>query len=151
MNKGYRISKKGYRQVIAPDHPRADSSGYVMEHILVFERATGVLVPRNCCVHHLNGNKLDNRPENLCMMSVGAHTAFHHTGSKRSNDTRELLSERAKVRFADKRNHPSFKEVDIDGMRLMRENGFKVLEICEHYGITKTTYYQKLKENYYGT
>lgn len=146
MKKGYRISVAGYKQVLVPNHPRADGSGFVMEHIVVFEQATGVQVPMNCCVHHLNGDKLDNRPQNLCMMSRSAHTAFHNSGNKKSEETRRILSERAKVRFANKRNHPLFKEVDVDGMRIMRENGFKVLEICEHYGITKTTYYQKLKE-----
>ena len=53
-----------------------------MEHILIFEKETGVKVPNNCCIHHLNGIKTDNRIENLCMMLHSAHTTFHNTGRK---------------------------------------------------------------------
>lgn len=95
---GRTSSAKGYIKVLRPNHPRSDANGYVMEHILVFEEATGVSVPQNCCIHHLNGNKTDNRPENLCMMSTAGHTKFHHIGSKRSQKTRELLSQKAKER-----------------------------------------------------
>ena len=89
---GVKITKAGYRQRLRPDHPRADSCGYVMEHILVWEEKTGVPVPKNCCIHHLNGNKADNRIENLCMMQHTAHTVFHHTGSKRSPETKTKIS-----------------------------------------------------------
>ena len=150
-NGGVRTTPAGYRQLLMPEHPRADSGGYVMEHIAVWEKETGIPVPMHCCIHHLNGNKADNRIQNLCLMQKTAHTVFHHTGVKRSEDTKQLIAQKAKVRLADKRNHPCFKDVDIEGMRTMRENGFKVLEICEHYGITKTTYYEKMKEKYHGT
>ena len=93
---GVRITKAGYRQLYRPDHHRADTRGYVMEHIVVFEEETGVPVPKNCCVHHLNGNKSDNRIQNLCMMQHTAHTVFHHTGAKRSAETRKKISERKK-------------------------------------------------------
>ena len=95
-NGGMRTTKAGYRQILCPGHQRADSSGYVMEHILVWERATGISVPKYCCIHHLNGIKDDNRIENLCMMEHTAHTVFHHTGAKRSKETRKRISERKK-------------------------------------------------------
>lgn len=93
---GARTTRSGYRQLHRPDHPRADSCGYVMEHIIVWEEETGVPVPLNCCIHHLNGNKSDNRIQNLCMMQHTAHTVFHHTGAKRSAETRKKISERKK-------------------------------------------------------
>ena len=86
-NGGVRTTRKGYRQVLKPDHPRADSGGYVMEHIVVFEQETGIVVPDNCCIHHLNGDKHDNRISNLCMMTCGGHTTYHHTGTKLSEET----------------------------------------------------------------
>lgn len=58
---GTRKTAKGYKQVLMPGHPRADSSGYVMEHIAVWERETGVAVPPGFCIHHLNSDKSDNR------------------------------------------------------------------------------------------
>lgn len=76
-NGGKGKTSRGYNLVLCPDHHRADSRGYVLEHILVFETETGISVPAGCCIHHLNGIKDDNRIENLCMMTHSAHTTLH--------------------------------------------------------------------------
>lgn len=95
---GKRKTAKGYIQVLCPEHHRADQSGYVMEHILVFENATGLIIPDNCVVHHINGNKKDNRIENLCVMERGAHTTLHFTGRKMSEKTKKRISESRRKR-----------------------------------------------------
>ena len=56
--------KTGYVFILKPDHPRAHQ-GYVREHILVWEEAHGIPLPKGWVVHHINGIKNDNRPENL--------------------------------------------------------------------------------------
>lgn len=50
-----------------PEHPRADKSGMVLEHIPVLEEKIGRPLDwrRGEQVHHINGVKDDNRPENL--------------------------------------------------------------------------------------
>ncbi len=49
----------------APDHPRAGKGQYVFEHIIVMERILRrYLLPAES-VHHRNGVRDDNRPENL--------------------------------------------------------------------------------------
>jgi len=57
--------KAGYLMVLARDHPRAGSNGYVFEHVLVMEAALGRFLFPGETVHHLNGVRDDNRPDNL--------------------------------------------------------------------------------------
>lgn len=65
--KGGRIihSHGGYICLLRPEHPFADSKGYVREHRLVMESHLGrTLLPAEV-VHHINGKVDDNRIENL--------------------------------------------------------------------------------------
>lgn len=51
--------------VRVPDHPRARASRYVFEHILVAEELLGRYLEPDESIHHCNGVRDDNRPENL--------------------------------------------------------------------------------------
>lgn len=48
-----------------PSHPRARTGGYVFEHILVMEEMLGRHLYPEENVHHRNGVRSDNRPQNL--------------------------------------------------------------------------------------
>ena len=63
--RGGRINHRGYVMIKVPDHPRSPVNGYVFEHILVMEELLGRHLLPGETVHHLNGVKDDNRPENL--------------------------------------------------------------------------------------
>lgn len=64
---------QGYVWIRRSDHPRANENGYVSEHILVWEQAHGRSVPKGYIIHHLNGIRDDNRPENLVALPRKAH------------------------------------------------------------------------------
>ena len=60
----------GYVMLSFPEHPRADRGGYVLEHILVMEKEIGRSLRKSENVHHKNGIRSDNRPENLELWST---------------------------------------------------------------------------------
>ncbi|KKN71811.1 hypothetical protein LCGC14_0416650 [marine sediment metagenome] len=71
---GGRTYFDGYIMIHTPNHYRANSRSYVFEHILVWERVHNRKLPTGWVIHHLNGIKDDNRPENLVALKRGEHT-----------------------------------------------------------------------------
>lgn len=72
---GVSIDKWGYRLVYAPQ--RKKSHPYTYEHVLVAEEKIGRRLHKNEHTHHLNGIKLDNRPENLLVCTASEHRKLH--------------------------------------------------------------------------
>lgn len=94
-NKGNRGNyiKLGYKMIYMPEHPHALQNGYVSEHRLIMEKYIGRYLNRQEEVHHKNENKLDNRIENLEILSPSEHR-------KRTVIKYYNLIERQKVREA---------------------------------------------------
>lgn len=72
--KGSTTITRGYRKV------KVGVRDYRFEHRLVVEASIGRRLDRREEVHHINGDKLDNRLENLQVVSPTEHQAIHDFG-----------------------------------------------------------------------
>jgi hypothetical protein len=79
----------GYILVKRPDHPDSDSRGYVYEHRLVAAEKIDRAIRENEHVHHKNGKKTDNRPENLEVLTIAEHRARHRDSDRDLRDPDE--------------------------------------------------------------
>jgi hypothetical protein len=79
---GGKIRRRGYVLVYAPDHHSVLGTGrkYVLEHRVVMEQVLGRPLDRHEQVHHKNGVRDDNKPENLELWMI------QHPAGQRSHE-----------------------------------------------------------------
>lgn len=78
--------QNGYVLAKAPYHPNANKRGYVPLHRLVMENQLGrYLTPRKELVHHIDGNRENNKLSNLKLTSPSEHYMDEHFEKRNAN------------------------------------------------------------------
>jgi hypothetical protein len=68
----------GYNILIIPSHAKARSRGRIFEHRFLYEQYHKCCLLKWAVIHHINGNKSDNRIENLQPMTSTDNIKRHY-------------------------------------------------------------------------
>ena len=107
------------------------------EHRLVVEREIGRKLTRYEVVHHKDGNKYNNSPDNLEVMSLSEHSRSH---------TKEILTYDEARRRGIKGIHSKSNLTgdDIRSIRRLKKEGLSPKDISWLYGISRRSVYDIL-------
>ena len=75
-----KVDGQGYINIYQPDHPNTHNNGYIFEHILIAEKALGKYLPQGAVIHHVDGNRKNNSPNNLVICQ---DNVYHHSLHRR--------------------------------------------------------------------
>jgi hypothetical protein len=93
-NRAKVVTNQGYVLVYCPEHPNANKGrkgGYIFEHRLVMSNQLKRPLMRNEHVHHVNGDKSDNRIVNLMLFTNSDHLKFHGANLTESEKKRKAI------------------------------------------------------------
>jgi hypothetical protein len=95
------ITHYGYIMDNIVGHPLLPKLRRILRHRRIMSEKLGRPIEKGEVVHHIDGNRLNNDPDNLELLSKGMHTRRHHAGKVTSEETKKLMSERAVIRCSD--------------------------------------------------
>jgi len=77
------VENKGYIMIRKPNHPSSWKNGYIKLHRLIMEKYLGRYLKEDEHIHHINGDKKDNRIDNLQLTNSSEHRKTHNIKDKK--------------------------------------------------------------------
>ena len=90
---GRKKTGNGYIYLYMPDHMYSTKEGYIMEHRWIAQQKIGRIINPDEQVHHINGIKDDNRPENLEVVSHRERSRNHADAVKEVERLKKILED----------------------------------------------------------
>ncbi len=103
------------------------------EHRVIMEQILGRSLGRNEVVHHKNGDRRDNRVENLEVMSLSEHSRNHMRGHPAVRISADGIK-RLKERFTGEKNPKS--KLNPDLVRMIRSSNLGPRELGRKLGLS---------------
>lgn len=111
-----------YKLIYSPEHPNARKDGYIFEHRLIMSKLINRSLYDDEQIHHIDGNGLNNNPNNLRLERVDTHQKYFHNNSK-------VLSEQ-----------------DIKDISRKYQEGATTVELAKEYNCADGTIGRQLKK-----
>ena len=111
----------------------------VSVHRIIGKYMIGYDFGSEICVHHIDGNKLNNSISNLQVLKNSLHTKGHELHQYVSKEHKKGFGNRAK-------NIIARKDVTIEKISKLIEQGFTPLEVADKLKCSKNTVYRRLSE-----
>ena len=106
----------------------------IPEHRAVIEELLDIKLNKNQVVHHINGNKKDNRPENLQVMDWREHSRLHASRMAQTPEKRRKISEARKGKPNTLARQ--LKDDQVEAIVRALSKGASITALAAEYGIS---------------